>query len=320
MRKFQKVTMVAGTFLLAAATGHVMQSVNPESLVVTPRIFANNASPTIAARPNETPRLQLSRMTVLHNPPTQHIAQDTGVGAIPQMPANGTGGFVQSKTTSCKDASLDLSLVPPGALSVALSADCARNTALDIQDGSLKIAAHSDAEGNWQGLLPAMQVENKISVNAKGAMVASAHLSTPEITKLDRVIFSAQSGSEMHLNIYEKGAGFDGSGHISVATPRTPDTPLGGYMMRYDGPNDTQIEVYTAPTTLSPVRMQIETEVTLANCGKTVSGSVRRVLAGEDKPLNPIEIDMPSCEALGQFVVFPLPNLQDGRSRKMTQK
>ncbi|WP_417806236.1 hypothetical protein [Thioclava sp.] len=320
MRKLRKVTMVAGTFLLAAATGHVMQSVNPESSVVKPRIFAGNTLPTIAARPDETPRVQLSNMTVLHNPPPQRIAQDTGVGAIPQMPANGNGGFAQNRTSSCKDASLDLSLVPPGAVSVALSADCARNSALDIEDGSLKIAARSDSEGNWQGLLPAMQVENKISVNAKGAPIATAHLSTPEVSKLDRVIFSARRGSEMHLNIYEKGAGFDGSGHISVATPRTPDTPLGGYMMRYNGPNDTQIEVYTAPITLSPVRMQIEAEVTLANCGKTVTGSVRRVMAGEDQPVNPIEIDMPSCEALGQFIVFPLSDLQDARSQEMAQK
>ncbi|MBN2739401.1 MAG: hypothetical protein JXR35_00725 [Rhodobacteraceae bacterium] len=320
MRKLQKVTMVAGTFLLAAATGHVMQSVNPDSSVVTPRIFAGNTMPSIPATPAETPRVQLSKMTVLYNPPTQRIAQDIGVGMIPQMPVVEESGFARTKTTSCKDASLDLSLVPPGAVSVALSADCARNAALDIQDGSLKIAAHSDADGNWQGLLPAMQVESNISVNARGAPVASASLPTPEVSKLDRVIFSAQSGYGMHLNIYEKGAGFDGSGHISAATPRTPDTPLGGYMMRYKGPNDSEIEVYTAPVALSPVRMQIETEVTLANCGKTVTGSVRRVMAGKDQPASPVEIDMPGCEALGQFVVFPLSDLQDARTHEITQK
>jgi hypothetical protein len=314
------MTMVAGTFLLAATTGHVMQSVNPSSSAVTPRIYDGEALPTIASQPDAAPRVQLSSMTVLHNPPAQLIAQDTGVGAIPEMPLGDSGGFAQSGSTACKDASLDLSLVPPGAVSVSLNADCARNAVLGIQDGSLKIAAHANAEGNWEGLLPAMQVNNKISVNANGGPVASAHISTPEVNKLNRVIFSTQSGSEMHLNIYEKGAGFDGSGHISAATPRTPDTPLGGYMMRYEGPENTQIEIYTAPAALSPVRLQVETEVTLANCGKTVTGSVSRVMAGKAQPVNPIEIDMPSCDALGQFIIFPLTDLQDTRSKHMAQK
>ncbi|MEX1661178.1 hypothetical protein AB4874_05875 [Thioclava sp. 15-R06ZXC-3] len=320
MRKLQKVTLVAGTFLLAAATGHVMQSVSPDFSAFSPPNPTSGAMVTGLSLPTPQPRVQLSGMTVLHNPPTHRIAQDTGVGAIPEMPAATDSGFVHLQSTACKDASLDLSLVPPGAVSVALTAGCARNDTLNIHEGTLYIAAQADAEGNWQGLLPAMQAKNTISVHNTSGPVASGTISAPEFAKLDRVIFSADAGSEMHLNIYEKGAGFDGAGHVSVATPRTPDTPMGGFMMHYQGPKNSQIEVYTAPATLTPVRMQIETEVTPKNCNKTITGSIRRVIAGKSQAAVPIAIEMPDCEAMGQFVVLPLSDFQDARSKQLAQK
>ena len=319
MRKLQKVSIVAGTFLLAAATGHVMQSVSPD-LSEDMAGPAGGVLTTTVAPPKAAMRVQLTSLTVLHNPPAQTIAPDLGVGTIPRMPEATEAGFSQPAQTGCDGAALDLGLVPPGAISVSLTAGCARNSTLKVQDSSLQISAQTDAEGNWQGIVPAMQEQNSIVVHGATGPLASGSITAPEVGTLNRVVLSTKNTSGLHLNIYERSAGFGDSGHISVATPRTPDTPLGGYMMQYQGPDDTDIEVYTAPASLSPIRLQIEAEVTPGNCGKTVTGAVRRILANSSKPAEPIRIDMPSCEALGQLVIFPLPDLQNADRGRMVQK
>lgn len=88
MRNIRKISMIGATFLLAAATGHVMQNVGP-----SPALNAGLVAPSMrleewnkrveAKQAAKAMRVQLIVKTVLTNPPAPKIARDLGVGPIP---------------------------------------------------------------------------------------------------------------------------------------------------------------------------------------------------------------------------------------------
>ncbi len=82
MRTIRKISMIGATFLLAAATGHVMQSVGPRPQLGASLVASSVSRETWRNRvePREEPRVQLISKTVLRNPPVYHFATDPGVG------------------------------------------------------------------------------------------------------------------------------------------------------------------------------------------------------------------------------------------------
>ncbi|KEP70483.1 hypothetical protein DL1_17900 [Thioclava dalianensis] len=321
MRRMHKLTLIGATFFLAAATGHVMQSVtpSPEQAGLSPARDVGMAS-TAKPTPPKTPRTQLASMTVLRNPTSKVIAQDTGVEMIPQMPDESQHSFTALSTSQCPDATLHLDVTPAGSVSAALSASCAGGANIKVSDGILTLTAMADQDGNWQALLPALTARTEVSVQFQQAQIATQTIDTPSATKLDRVILTADSASSMHLDIHEMAPGEEGSGDISAEMPRNPDDTIGGYLMSYAGPEGSQIELYTAPSSVTQARLQIEAEVTPDNCGTTATGTLQRFDAGVPGPTQPVSIDMPSCEAVGQSVVLPLPDLHAEALQRIAQK
>ena len=321
MRRIHKLTLIGATFFLAAATGHVMQSVtpSPEQASLSLARDAGTGSKAKQATP-KTPRIQLASMTVLRNPTAKPIAKDTGVEMIPQMPDDSRKSFKNLSASQCSDATLHLDVIPPGSISAALSASCAGGANIKVTDGALTLSAMADQDGNWQALLPALSARTEVSVHFQQAQIATQTIDTPSATTFDRVILSAHKASSMHLDIHETAPGEDGSGHISAEMPRSPDDPVGGYLMSYAGPEGSQIELYTAPSSVTQARLQIEAQVTPDNCGTTATGTVQRFDAGVAGPAQSVSIDMPSCEAVGQFVVLPLPDLRSNALQRIAQK
>ncbi|KEO54522.1 hypothetical protein [Thioclava pacifica] len=340
MRNIRKISMIGATFLLAAATGHVMQTVGPSPALdteyispmmpiadwqerIAPRLPKPMLKPPIA-------RVQLISQTVLRNPPSRDIARDTGVGAIPAMASAAGDGFASTRMSTqidrsegsstaspksddtaalpdCAPAQLSADASGAGLLHVSLAAPCLRNAEIVFHDGQLMLDGQTDGRGNWSELLPALEAQAKLTVFAHGERIAQKSLAVSGLERINRVILISAQGDGMHLNAYENGAGFDDAGHVSIATPRTYDTPKGGYMTQFETEDGKRVEIYTAPSNLTDVELELEIALNEESCGKTVSGSVWNVVGGKAQPTMPLEIALPNCPANGGAIVLSLP-------------
>ncbi|MBD3803371.1 MAG: hypothetical protein IE919_09020 [Thioclava sp.] len=341
MRNIRKISMIGATFLLAAATGHVMQTVGPSPALDTDYIapmmpiadWQDRIAPRLPKPMLKPPiaRVQLISQTVLRNPPSRNIVRDTGVGMIPTMasamgdgfamprtlpqmnapesPASPAPGFAEKGASlpDCSPAQLSADASGAGLLRVTLTAPCQRNSEIVLHDGKLMLEGRTDGRGNWSEMLPVLDAQAELTVFAHGERIARKSVSVAGIDRVNRAILISAQGDEMHLNAYENGAGFDEAGHVSIATPRTYDTPKGGYMAQFQTVDGKQVEIYTAPSDLTEVGLELDIALNEDNCGKTVTGSVWNVVGGRAHPETPLEIDLPSCPADGGAVVLSLP-------------
>ncbi|OWY08308.1 hypothetical protein B6V74_14260 [Thioclava sp. F42-5] len=317
MRTIRKISMIGATFLLAAATGHVMQSVGPRPQLGASLVASSVGSETWekrAAPPREEPKVRLISKTVLRNPPVYHFAADPGVGIVPATVRTSGDQFnaplpqpmpLKTGATDCDNPVLSVSPVGDGLTKLELNAPCHPDTNLAIRDESLSIAGQTDASGVFEAVLPLLAPTTSLQVTADGAMIAQLEAGASGLDKINRAIWVTKAESPLHLNAYENGAQFDDAGHLDATKPRSPDTSLGGYMQSFTAADGKRIEIYTAPKTLTDLRLQLEASFSPEDCGKSVGGRLMR-MHGTGTAAMPITLDLPACPSDGGTVVLPL--------------
>ncbi|KFE35057.1 hypothetical protein [Thioclava atlantica] len=327
MRNIRKIIMIGATFFLAAATGHVMQSVGPTpppkgELAGLLRVRAEVEAP----KPLATPvRVQLINKTYLTNPPAPNIASDRGVGAIPVAEEGSADRFLlaamttkpmpsASPSATCAPADLSASSVGAGRVLLSVSAPCQSDTTLSVHAGSLKIRAKTDAAGQWSSVLPAFSRDLEISIRAQGREIAHEAVTVSGVDKVNRTILETAAAGGLNLNVYENGTAPAAASPVNITAPRTPDTPLGGYMLSYLTDDDQRLEIYTAPASLGDLQLEVQASVRPDTCGTEQKGRIWNVTGGIAQSATPVTLALPDCPADGGLMMLPL----RGISREMT--
>lgn len=303
MQKLRKISIVAATFLLAAATGHVMQTAQEPmpapaplrgaSLLPQPDV-ALEAGPQIEVIRTAVTGLTISEVAALPTTTPRPLAAEMLIppAAQPNEPPVARFG------AACAPAGLTLTPAAQGLISVSVAAPCVPNAKVVLTQGELTFAVRLDADGNWSGLVPALGDDVTISARLSASEVLSARQTVEAGEAVNRVILLWSGQAAVHLNAYEYGAEYEGAGHIRAATPRTPDTPLGGYMMVYgDGAGGPSAEVYSAPAAMTNLRIDLEAPVTAQSCGRDLQARVLRVHGGVVDTAVPVSFAMPDCPA-----------------------
>ncbi|MBD3785447.1 MAG: hypothetical protein IE922_00570 [Sphingomonadales bacterium] len=298
MQNLRKVSIVAATFLLAAATGHVMQTAQGPMPATDPA--ALQPVPVPAADPMATgvqvTGLTISEVAALPQLPTRPLSPEA-LRADPALPAEPA---VQGFQPACAPATLSLGPMPRGLVSVALSAPCDPGGTVTLRQGPMGFAARLDATGRWSGVIPALGPEVSVAALLPSGEGLDATRAVAGTDLIDRMILLWTGPAAIHLNAYEYGSAYGGAGHIFAAAPRTPDTPLGGYMLAYgDGAEGPHAEVYSAPAAMTDIRFDLEAPVTAASCGRDLQAQVLHVRAGRFEAPVQVTFAMPDCaEAL----------------------
>lgn len=289
MQKLRKVSIVAATFLLAAATGHVMQTAQGPVPGADP---AEGLPAPLTAAGATVTGLTISEVAALPQLPARPLSPEA-LRAEPAAPAEPA---VQGFQPTCAPASLSLDPMPRALVSVALSAPCDPGATVTLRQGAMDFAARLDAAGRWSGVIPALGPAVSVATTLPAGEELTAQKAVAGTDLVDRVILLWSGPAEVHLNAYEYGSDYGGAGHIFAAAPRTPDTPLGGYMLAYgDGAEGPHAEVYSAPAAMTDIRFDLEAPVTAASCGHDVQAQVLRVRAGQIEAPVPVNFAMPDC-------------------------
>jgi hypothetical protein len=303
MRSIRKIATVAAAFLVAAATGHVMQQSAgsnatasqfaaalslPTAPVVAAAVF--EALPALPALPGRLPQV------------------DLGAGRA----ASAADASYDSFGRSC--AALQLTLQPePGAMiALQLLAPCDGESTAILRQGALQFAVRTDAQGLYSTRLPALSHEVRVRAILPGGREIEAVAQASGLETVNRVVLLAGSSTALRLNAFESGAVWGGGGHVSAAAPRSPQSTAGGYLMQLGDAAAMPpmlAQVYSAPVALTDVALELEALLGAGSCGLDLAATVLRIMGGQPAPGTSLTLAMPPCDGVEGAVLMPLPGL-----------
>jgi hypothetical protein len=204
--------------------------------------------------------------------------------------------------------------LPAATVALDIMAPCQPNARVVVEHSGLNLTGQTDAMGILTMDIPAFESPAFFTVRMPDGATASALSSLPDIAGYTRVGVQWQEDRALELHAMEFGATYGDPGHIWRDNPgfaARAENGEGGFMT-YLGTasveNPMLAEIYTFPRdTLNndgTVRLTIEAEVTLANCGQD---TVARTLESDgDGNVAVIELTftVPGCDAVGEFLVL----------------
>lgn len=324
----RRVLRGGATFLLALATGHLMQ--NGTAIA---ELLGKGRDPVVASTQAAAPTAIVEGSVMELSADTELPVADTSLPAIPELPsAEGSPliggsalaarmvkverGYSRLKSAAdadynafgltCADAALSLVPAPYGLVDVRLAAPCHPNERVTLALGGLTVTYATDAEGSLSVTVPALDQNTRIGAAFATGDSAAAVLNVPEATAIRRVAVGWAGVKGFGLNAYENAAAFGSAGHIRAEAPGAPGADDRGYMMLLGdaGVADPLLAlVYTAPSDGSDARLEIEAQVTAATCARPLSGTAV-MLAGGTHSVSDVSLAMPGCDALGDLVVM----------------
>ncbi|MEX5728020.1 hypothetical protein Ga0609869_001373 [Rhodovulum iodosum] len=201
-----------------------------------------------------------------------------------------------------------------GTVLLTLSLPCATGEMVTISHEGLRFTVARPATGEIKLRVPALSPTARFAATLGGGARLEAEARVPEAAEYDHVALQWRAGAGMQLHAFEFGADYGKAGHVWAGAPLTAEeaAPLGGgFLMRLGdgaGPGAQVADIYSFPRALAGragvVRINIEAEVTPANCGKDVTATALQ--PGPDGRLSPAELvlSMPGCDAVGEYLVL----------------
>lgn len=322
MRNMRRVLTVGATFLLAAATGHLMQNGEaigarllgarhiPDSIGTLEVTKVESVANIVVPGPAAAGTRSYSPATPAMLPalPRRLVPEDNGIhrtipAVDPQHDAFGQG---------CAAPALTLTPAPGAAIHIDLTAPCHTSAPVSLRHGGIGFGARTDAAGRFTATLPALAQYARVVADLPGGERVQAAITAPGLESVNRVAVSWQAAGDLQLNAYEYGAMFGGAGHVHPAAPRQTGTDLGGYLTALGDaslPVPLRVQIYTAPADMTDIHFALEAPVTTASCNRDLTATTVRALAGTPPDSTALSLSMPECGSPGEAVIMPLPNL-----------
>ncbi|GHD98428.1 hypothetical protein U879_10960 [Defluviimonas sp. 20V17] len=347
MNLVRKVSVVAATFLIAAATGQFMQSTFHRSqpaaapAPVTPPLAAPAAKPA-QTRPVQVASLEQPGKLPL--PLASAPARDGGSidalrSAIPAMqplagalPAalRGPAPPAPGATARAKPETAAKVCLPRASISVdegailhfRLDAPCHAAQRVVIRHGGLAFTELTDAKGMLDVKIPAMQEDARVTAMFAGNKTVSATTTVPELSLYDRVAVEWVGKDSFDLHALEFGAAFGSAGDIWAQNPgsATPNTTAVEGFMTVLGNRSVTLpmlaQVYTYPTGLSTeggkVKLVIDAVITPETCGREMLAETLRTRRDAAPKKTDLSVAMPDCSHPDGYVQLAglLPDIQ----------
>ncbi|WP_101066840.1 hypothetical protein [Roseovarius salinarum] len=212
------------------------------------------------------------------------------------------------------DLSLEARVTGAAMVDLSLGAPCMVNQRVTLHHHGMMITASTDESGQAELRVPAL-AENAVFIASFPA--GDSAIARAEVTSLefyDRVVVQWQEPGGLQVHALEYGAGYGEDGHVWNGAARDISAAVegaGGFLARLGAsevPEARLAEVYTFPSGTAKregrVVLSLEAEVTRGNCGRDVAAQALQVFRGAKAQAREIELAMPDCDAVGDFLVL----------------
>ncbi len=208
----------------------------------------------------------------------------------------------------------DMALIPqPGAmLDLGLLAGCRPDQRVLIRHGGLVVTGQTSSSGTLIASIPALESPAEVVlVFADGTEIADT-VEVADLARFDRFAVQWMDQDAFQLHALERGAKHGDAGHISAAAPRKPGADGGFLSIIGDDRAERPLmaEVFTWPADLAAlagrVDLTLEAAITENTCNREILGETLQLIQGR-LLVRDLSIEMPGCEAVGEFVVLSNP-------------
>lgn len=207
-------------------------------------------------------------------------------------------------------AEMTAEVLPAGLIALRLSAPCAPLARVSFHHRGLTFTELTDAEGSIDITIPALAEQAVVLADVPGSAGAVAIVDVPGIATLDRAVLQWQGEAGLNLHALEFGADYGAGGHVWADNPRTPAAAEGGFLIELGNPLAPEpllAQVYTFPHDnagrAGDVSLNVDAEVTAANCGREVSAQSLQIAPGTDPVAHDLKLQMPDCATTGDFLI-----------------
>ncbi len=195
-----------------------------------------------------------------------------------------------------------------------LEAPCAPLARLTLHHNGMMITEQTGPAGLLTLTLPALS-ENAVFMAAfdNGLMaMAKAEITSLEI--YDRVVVQWKGPGYLQVHALEFGADYGESGHVWADAPRDMTQAAlgqGGFVTVHGSAmsdQDLRAQVYTFPSGTAEltgeISLSVETQITAATCERQMEAQTMQISGGGPVNVIDLTIDMPDCDAQGDFLVL----------------
>lgn len=321
MTRIKGLATAAGTLVLAASIGFVMQGTDAaqklygEKGVDHPALDADNEITNVGSildvQDITLTSGELETDVTVRDPEPEVIKASTPpVLEAPALP----GSEPEEELTLACEMEATARPIAAAMVNVKLSAACLPDERVTIHHNGMIFTETTSATGTLDVTVPAL-AENAVFImafsNGEGAV---AQTFVEEIRDFDRVVLQWKGTTGFQIHAREFGAAYGEAGHIWADAPAEPADAItgeSGYMMRMGDPAAPEAllaEVYTFPADASDrdgtVALSVEAEVTDINCGLEIEAQTLEIQDGGDMKTQNLTLAVPECEAAGTFLVL----------------
>jgi len=327
----RRTIMAAGTFLLAAATGHVMQNgsaieaklrgsiLHADQNAVTDASLtsADGAPAALPAAAIADPEAIARALPTLPDFPGANprpLASDTGLalrisrsGPDLTRPATAADREYDTFGQLCAEPELTLTPLRSALLGLAFSAPCHANERIEISHAGLAFAVRTDAEGRFSTTIPAMAASGAVTMRPERGPALHAAEVVADLGAVNRFALSTRGQAGLHLNAYPQASADDGTGPLRPNSPGLPTLGHGGFLTLLGDPTLDRpmlAEIVTTPANQPHPRSEIIATVDGANCGRDLLATTFTLQGSVLPTPGAVSFAMPDCSAIGDQLVM----------------
>ena len=323
MRHMKEIATAAGTLVIAAGIGFVMQSSesaqehygkSARPVLIDPPaesgpVLNSAASADILLQVEEVQLTSASDNSAVSVPSNVDSVQRVSAPATDLPPAPDNLPLAEGCEVSAKATPI------PGALvNLTMEAPCAPNERLTVHHNGMIFTETTDEAGALFFTVPALTEKAVFIMAFANGDGAVAQTTVSDIAEFDRVVLQWRGEAGFELHAREFGADYGQPGHVwsgSVQNIEGLTTGDNGLTMRLGdilSAEPLMAEVYSFPsgkaTRSGLVDLSVEAEVTGKNCGLEIEAQSLEMMAGGQMKAHDLTLSVPDCDAIGSFLVL----------------
>lgn len=299
---------------LAEMSGPAAAEAPPNVEEETALAVAGEAHDPAAAIMAEVTRSAADPILALPQDTEPKIGDVSGAGPIVSAPVNVVADETEAPVAATESCALMLEgVAEAGAMAaLTLSAPCDAGAAVEFDHAGLRFSEQLGPEGDLFVVVPAMAETAVFTARIGDSQETSIELNVPDFARFERVALMWKGSTGLQLHALENGAAYGEPGHVWAEEPGSAESVItgkGGFVSVLGSTSEGYAaDVYTYPNDLmtngAEPRVSVETQVMENTCGTRIEGSILRSNAGRAPTLQPLTIAVPSCDAVGEYLVL----------------
>lgn len=329
----RRTIMVAGTFFLAAATGHMMQSglLAGSRLVyggqdgvvgeltqasLTSADGSGDVTPDVAAGDLAGERLsvpvfpELPKLEPIPLVSGDRFASRTdGIQSDADWPRTAATPEYDNFGQPCTEPGMVLALSAPAMIDVSVTSSCHANERIVISHAGLGFAGMTDEKGRYHTVVPAMSAKGAVSAQIGPDLMLADERMVPDIASVRRFALVQRGQGGLHLNAFIGDSAIGNTTDLQPENSGAGQSDGGGFMIILgDGAMDRPMttEVISVPSNQLVPRLQVVVDVTDKTCGRDLLGSILRMSPTTTPITDGLSLAVPGCDAVGERVVLDM--------------